>query len=102
MNKPSYITPPIGIAGLLRQFGGMRHLQSAATAMGLKITFAQIRDWMARDAMPDYIYHALGNLISEDELKIAKGFIEFYVRGEPIGKFYLHKDVTAVIRKRRN
>lgn len=95
------VTPPQGVRVFVNRFGGRKHLRDAATSMGVRVTYPMIADWIANDAIPDYIYHLLAALVVEDETQIAKGFIEFYVKGKPVGKFFLHRDVTAVIRKSR-
>lgn len=101
MSEP-LITPLEGVKALVKRFGGHKHLQSAAASMGLKISYSAISVWITDDAMPEYIYQALRTIMVEDKLSVASGgFIEFYLRGQGIGKFYLHKDISAVIRKRR-
>lgn len=96
------LTPPEGTRAFVKRFGGHRHLQAAAASMGIKISASAISLWLSEDAMPDYIYHALRTIMVEEKLSIASGgFIEFYLKGQEIGKLYLAREISAVIRKRR-
>lgn len=102
LTHPHGITPPEGARAFVKKFGSRKHLISAAASMGLRISTAAITHWCENDSIPDHIYSALRTIMVEDNLSIALGgHIEFYVSGQSIGKFYLHKDVSAVIRKQR-
>lgn len=98
----SKITPEGGVKAFLRKFGTPTQTLNTCMSMGISINRAQISKWKIEDQMPSHIYESLRLLVVEETFtQIGSGYIEFYLDGEPLGQFYLHRRITAVIRKKR-
>lgn len=95
------MTPENGVKAFLKRFGGMSHVVSAANSMGFRLNLPTLRKWVRQNEMPEHYYQALSTLVTRDETQIAKGFVEIYFKGKPLGKLYLTKDITMIIRKKR-
>lgn len=95
------ITPPEGVKSFFKNFGTNAEVQNAASALGLKLSAMAIASYIKNDHLPDYIYNALRHLVISEEIHVAQGFVEFYGEGKPIGKFYMARGISAVVKRER-
>lgn len=96
------IEPPEGVPAFIKSFGTRAHLRNIASALGIELKGVHIQRWVRTGQVPDYVYQALRSVKPLMEVTATHGYIEFYYKGQFLGQFHMDKNISVIVRKRRD